>query len=66
MISGGFGSKRFWPKRGIIPAFVLRDWGKPSVRIADIPAEIRTEKLPNTTSQEHYGCLNPSVTLTIV
>jgi hypothetical protein len=37
--------------------FARRNWRKPretSVRIADVPAEIRTEHLPNT-SLEHYG-----------
>jgi hypothetical protein len=48
----GFGRKRWWPK-GIIQ-LAPRDWEKSrktSVRIAGVPAEIRTEHLPNGTQE---------------
>jgi hypothetical protein len=40
-----------WPTRGIISTYFFRFWGKPReilVMIADVPAEIRIENLPNT------------------
>jgi hypothetical protein len=55
----GSGRKRSWHNRGIIPAFAWRDWGKPrhiSVTIAHVLAEIRTQRLLNT-SQERYRCV---------
>jgi hypothetical protein len=56
----GFGRKRPWPNRGSILEFAWRDWGKPwkSVKKAGDPAEIRTERLPNT-RLELYRCANP-------
>jgi hypothetical protein len=46
-----------WPNRCTLPSFGWRDWRKSlksSARIADGPAEIRTEHLP-ITSQGCYG-----------
>jgi hypothetical protein len=41
----GLGRKRSWPDRGTISVFACRDKGKPRklIRIADDPAEIRTD-----------------------
>jgi hypothetical protein len=50
----GFGRKRLRPNRDTNPVFVWRDWENPweiSVRITGIPAEIRTEHLPEYTSK---------------
>jgi hypothetical protein len=44
-----FGRKRSWPNRGTIQAFSWWDWVKlweTSVKIADDPADIRTEYIP--------------------
>jgi hypothetical protein len=52
----GFGRKRPWPNRGTTPEFSWTNWGKPRrtlVRIACIPAEIRTLLFPNTSL---HGC----------
>jgi hypothetical protein len=56
----GFGRKRLWPNRGIIPAFGWRDWEKAihSSQDGQCPAEIRTNHVPNT-SLHHYLCANP-------
>jgi hypothetical protein len=47
-----FGRRWPWPNRGrtTVPEFTWTDWGKSrniSVRIADFPAENRTEVLPD-------------------
>jgi hypothetical protein len=49
-----FGKTRSWPNRCTIPAYEWRDWGKPrwaSARMAYVPAQIRTEHLPNTSQK---------------
>jgi hypothetical protein len=57
----GFGRKRFWPNRGTIPIFRLgrglRKSTKISVCIADTPAEIGTQQLPNMI-QDSYRYVN--------
>jgi hypothetical protein len=54
----GYGRKRPWSNRGTIPESTWRDWGIPRrvrTRKAGVPAEIRTEHLPDT-SVEGYRC----------
>jgi hypothetical protein len=56
----GFGRKQLWPNQGIILQFAWRNWGKPrkpSVRIADVPAKIRTEQILNASE---YFVINSS------
>jgi hypothetical protein len=50
----GFARKGLWSNRDTVPEFACRDWGKPqnsSVRIADFPAQILTEYLPNASPE---------------
>jgi hypothetical protein len=51
----GFGRKRSWPDRSNILAF---SWRTEETTITGIPAQIRTEYLPNT-SPEPYRYVNP-------
>jgi hypothetical protein len=47
----GYGKKQLWPNWVTILAFALRDWGNPrrtSVWMDDVPAEIWTNRLLNT------------------
>jgi hypothetical protein len=49
-----FGKMQLWNNRGIILALAWRDWGNPrktSLRISNVPAESRTEHIPDK-SQE--------------
>jgi hypothetical protein len=48
--SEAFGRKRQWPKRGKIPTFEWRDWGKSAVT----PAEIRTMHIPNISLHRYH------------
>jgi hypothetical protein len=51
----GIWRKQFW-RNGDILAFVWRDWGKPCksvVRTGGVSAEIRIERLPNTSLQRY-------------
>jgi hypothetical protein len=48
--------KRSWPARGTTPEFVWGYWGKSqgtSVRIAEVPAEIRPEHLRSASSEPY-------------
>jgi hypothetical protein len=49
----GLGRERPCPNLHTIPASVWRDWRKPSFKVTDGPAEIRTEHLPNRNLQRY-------------
>jgi hypothetical protein len=57
----GFEGKRSLPTRGTIPAFAWLDYDKArkiSIRIANVPDEIRTENFPDT-GLDFYRHANP-------